>query len=55
MNFVDRSYKIVQYKKKSLIPNIVADKVIDANEKRNTVTDKKSNVVANKAINTNRK
>ena len=45
---------MVQYKQKSLILNIIANKAINANKKQDNAANKKLNAVANKTVNTNK-
>ena len=47
-------YEIVQCKQKSLILDIVADKAIDIDKRRNTIVDKNLNAVPDEAINTDK-
>ena len=51
----NKSYRIVQYKRKNLIPNGVANKAVNVNKKRNTVADKKLNAAVKKAIDADKK
>ena len=42
---------MVQYKQKSLIPDTIADKAVNANKRWNTIADKKLNTATDKTIN----
>ena len=46
---------MIQYKQKSLIPNIATDKAINTDKKWIIIADKKLNTGVDKAINTDKK
>ena len=50
----NRFCEIVQYKQKNLIPNIVVDKVVDIDKRRDTIANKEFNAITDKAINTDK-